>query len=155
MLSSQVLQLRHELINARAESDRQLAVLRRRLGRMDKNLAKLAHRPAVLLRSTGNNDTTTSNIPNVAPNPNTDEDTPMDTVEDVVRAPLIAKLGKKPSTLHDLWKEYVFGAGANMKPAKDFTRREKGVCSSTYCRRNVFWLKINEMIRMGYSADIR
>ena len=77
---------------------------------MENNLAKLANRPAVQLRSTANKNTTTSNIPNSAPNPNKDEDTPMDTVgKDVVRAPLIAKLGKKPSSLHDydLWKEYV------------------------------------------------
>lgn len=163
LLSSQVLQLRHEQIDTRAETERQFAMLRRRLGRMDNNLSRLANRSFQPLRrfnavAVGAQPTTTNtsvtDTSTSAPTAFNDEDTPMETVEDLVRTPsLIARLGNRPKTLNDLWKEYVFGASVEYKPAKDFTRSEKGKCSSTYCRRNVFWEKVSEMIRMGYSAE--
>jgi hypothetical protein len=39
------------------------------------------------------------------------------------------------------------------KPAKDFTRAERGKVRYTYARRLVFWQKISEMVRMGYTAE--
>lgn len=52
-----------------------------------------------------------------------EEDTPLETVEEEVRAApvLVARLMKCPKTLNDLWHEYMFG-WTGLKPAKDFTR---------------------------------
>lgn len=160
MLSSQVLQLRHELVDSRAEHECQLAVLRRRLGRIDNNVARITNRPARQLRLSSNTvpgppppQQRTSNTSNTNETQAAEEETPMETEEDVVRAPvLIAKLGKCPKTLHDLWHEYVFGM-AGYKAAKDFTRAERGNCRHTYSRRNAFWARAAEMVRMGYSAE--
>ena len=46
----------------------------------------------------------------------------------------------------------MFGLTGN-KAAKDFTRQERGKCRHNYSRRNVFWQRAAEMIRMGYSAE--
>lgn len=82
-----------------------------------------------------------------------EEETPVETVEAVVRAPVqLAILGKCPKTLNDLWHEYMFGLTGH-KPAKDFTRAERGKVRYTYARRLVFWQKTAEMVRMGYTAD--
>jgi hypothetical protein len=40
-----------------------------------------------------------------------------------------------------------------LKPAKDFTRAERGKVRYTYARRLVFWQKTSEMVRMGYTAE--
>lgn len=155
LLSSHVLQLRHELVEQRAMYERQLAVLRRRLGRIDNNIARIASRPARPLRR----------LPAVADGPaqqgqqqptsgEEEEETPaLETVEVAVRATTqLACLGKCPKTLNDLWHEYIFGLTGN-KPAKDFTRAERGKVRFTYARRLVFWERCSEMIRMGYRTE--
>lgn len=174
MLSSHVLQLRHELVEQRAMYERQLAVLRKRLGRIDNNIARIASRPArPLMRlpavadgpaQQGQQQQPTSNsIPSVPNATSTaqpaegggeEEETPaLETVEVVMRAPTqSACLGKCPKTLNDLWHEYIFGLTGN-KPAKDFTRAERGKVRFTYARRLVFWERCSEMIRMGYTAE--
>jgi hypothetical protein len=82
-----------------------------------------------------------------------EEETPLETVEGVVRAPVqLAILGKRPKTLNDLWHEYMFGLTGH-NPAKDFTRAERGEVRYTYARRLVFWQKTSEMVRMGYTAE--
>ena len=58
----------------------------------------------------------------------------------------IATLSPHPRTLNDMWLEYEVGLGGR-EAAKDFTSAEMGRCKSKYCRRNVFWTKVNEMIR--------
>jgi len=47
----------------------------------------------------------------------------------------------------------MFGIGGN-KPAKDFTLHERGALKSKYYWRNVFWKKVSELIRAGYTADV-
>ena len=63
----------------------------------------------------------------------------------------LATLSPHPRTLSDMWLEYEVGLGGR-KAAKDFTSAERGRCKSKYCRRNVFWTKVNEMIRRGYTS---
>jgi hypothetical protein len=72
----------------------------------------------------------------------------------VERAPgvLVAMLIKCPRTLYDLWKEYIFGF-AGHKPAKDFTRSERGAVLSVYSTRNHVWQQVAKMVRSGYTAD--
>ena len=60
-----------------------------------------------------------------------------------------ANLLKCPRMLNDLWREYEVGMCGN-KPAKDFTPHER---EETYCRRKVFWHKVEELIRAGFTAD--
>jgi len=65
---------------------------------------------------------------------------------------LVARLRKKPATLHDLWVEYQFGS-KGVKAAKDFSDRERGAVKSAYWMRKIFWSKCADMIKCGMSAD--
>lgn len=65
---------------------------------------------------------------------------------------LLPRLSKTPRSLYDLWKEYMFGFSGN-KPAKDFTRAERGAVRSTYSRRNHAWETIARMVRAGHTAE--
>ena len=38
------------------------------------------------------------------------------------------------------------------KPAKDFTREERGKCKYVYYRKKVFWDKVAEMVRGGFDS---
>ena len=64
-----------------------------------------------------------------------------------------ATLVKTPRTLDELWMEYNFGLGGR-KPARLFTRHERGKCKYTYCRRRVVWQKVAELIRAGDTAQV-
>ncbi len=39
------------------------------------------------------------------------------------------------------------------KAAEDFTEKERGADKYRYYRRNVFWMKVSEMIRAGFTAE--
>jgi hypothetical protein len=229
LLSSQVLQLRMEMVDAREEADRQLSNLKRMIARLANNVARLANRPALRSRTfntvavgsavavgvTNNTShhsrgspseqrgtTTTTTQPMTEPNAaaaddnltngnavgnslpasqsnsSTAEDAvptveeiraaaasraelggqaleDLQMVETVVGRPrvLVARLSKCPKTLYDLWKEYMFGFSGN-KPAKDFTRSERGACRYNYSKRNVVWQTIIELVKAGYSSDL-
>ena len=62
-----------------------------------------------------------------------------------------AKLMNNPKSLHTLWNEWETGIGRN-KPAKLFNHKEKGRDRSRYSKRLVFWTKISEMIRAGWTS---
>ena len=64
--------------------------------------------------------------------------------------PSPVKLDKNPRTLFDLWQEYEFGISGT-KPAKEFTRAERGENKSLYCCRNVFWQLMVQMIPAGHT----
>lgn len=64
----------------------------------------------------------------------------------------IAKLAKCPKSLYLLWDEYNVGFSGH-KAARDFTRDERGKHRYNYYRRNVFWTKVSEMVRAGYTAE--
>jgi hypothetical protein len=63
-----------------------------------------------------------------------------------------ATLCERPNNLHVLWQEYQHGVG-NRKPAKDFTRAEKGKCRKSYYRRNLVWTKIDSLVRAGHLCN--
>ena len=65
---------------------------------------------------------------------------------------MVAKLSDCPRQLHDLWLEYEVGF-TGRKAAKDFTDKERGADKYRYYRRNLFWLKVGEMVRAGYTAE--
>lgn len=62
-----------------------------------------------------------------------------------------AVLTPNPRTLHVLWDEYVNGVGNN-KPAKFFTRGERGRSKYKYSRRKVFWSIVEDLVRANVSA---
>ena len=66
--------------------------------------------------------------------------------------PSNAKLCRNPKSLYILWQEYEFGIGAR-KPAKAFTRDERGAARFSYCRRNVFWELVKTMVNRGHTAN--
>jgi hypothetical protein len=62
-----------------------------------------------------------------------------------------AVLSENPRTLHQLWDEYEHGIGAN-KPAKHFTRAERGPCKFKCSRRKIFWDVVDCMVNRGVSS---
>lgn len=62
-----------------------------------------------------------------------------------------AILTPNPRTLHVLWEEYVSGVGSN-KPAKFFTRAERGRVKYKYSRRKIFWSVVEPLVRANISA---
>ena len=63
-----------------------------------------------------------------------------------------ALLMPRPRTLYQLWDEYIRGIGNN-KPAKYFTRAERGKFKFKYSRRKVLWDLIEQMNRAGISSS--
>ena len=63
-----------------------------------------------------------------------------------------ALLTPNPRTLHVLWDEYIRGIGGN-KPAREFTRAERGPVKHKYSRRKVFWDLVEELCRAGHSSN--
>ena len=63
-----------------------------------------------------------------------------------------AVLYKGIKNLYDLWQEYEFGISGN-KPAKDFTRLERGKQKFAYCRRKVFWEVLVKLVNAGHISD--
>jgi hypothetical protein len=61
-------------------------------------------------------------------------------------------LFKNPKDLYFVWKEWEFGVNG-VKPARDFTPRERGANKFTYCRRKVFWDAVIRMISHGFISD--
>ena len=64
---------------------------------------------------------------------------------------LLPKLMDNPRCLHTLWMEYEFGLGGK-KAAKLFTDKERGADRSRYSKRLIFWEKISEMVRAGWTS---
>ena len=144
LLSFQVIRLCHELVDAHAEVDRQLGVLKRQMARMNNNISCLANRPAKHLRITP----VAMSAPIIC-----DEEVAESAALLSPVAPIFAaKLSGCPRFLHDLWLEYEFGF-SRRKAAKDFTEKERGANKYRYFRRNVFWMKVSKMIRMGFTAE--
>ena len=62
-----------------------------------------------------------------------------------------AILMRSPRSLHVIWDEYVNGVGGN-KPAKFFTRAERGTCKCIYSRRKHVWDMVDGLVRSGVPA---
>jgi hypothetical protein len=62
-----------------------------------------------------------------------------------------ALLTPNPRTLHVLWEEWIRGVGGN-KPAREFTRVERGRAKYKYSRRKNVWTVISKMVNAGLSA---
>lgn len=62
-----------------------------------------------------------------------------------------ARLHPRPTTMHQVWQEYVSGIGTN-KPARFFTRAERGRDKHNYAKRKHAWMFIQERVDRGMSA---
>jgi hypothetical protein len=71
-------------------------------------------------------------------------------VEEVVGPDERAELTPRPKSLPELWQEYMFGIG-DRKPAKDFSKVERGKYRHMYCRRKLVWDCIERHVRCGYT----
>jgi hypothetical protein len=60
---------------------------------------------------------------------------------------------KTPKTLFVLWQEFEVGIGGR-KPARLFTRVERGRVKCLYCRRKVLWEAVARLVRAGYTAHV-
>ena len=63
-----------------------------------------------------------------------------------------AKLVRNPKSLYILWNEYEFGIGGR-RPAKSFSKEERGMDRFNYYKRNIFWSLVVEMVQRGRSAN--
>ena len=64
-----------------------------------------------------------------------------------------ADLSPTPRTLYVLWLEYQEGIGGR-KPARQFTREERGRVKHKYHRRKIIWDLVASMIRTGLNAQL-
>lgn len=62
-----------------------------------------------------------------------------------------SSLSKTPKTLFILWQEWEVGI-TGRKPARIFTRAERGRTKFIYYRRKVFWDTVAGLVRAGYTA---
>ena len=60
-----------------------------------------------------------------------------------------ATLTSNLRTLHAIWTEYEFGIAGN-RPAKLFSRKERGACRHMYAKRKLVWDKVILLIRAGH-----
>ena len=66
---------------------------------------------------------------------------------------MMPSLVKCPKTLNVLWQEYEFGINGR-KSAKQYSSKERGANRFNYHRRKIFWDKVSEMIRAGYTSQM-
>ena len=126
LLSSQVMHLRRELSDSRAELERRDAIFKHKLTRLNNNVARLAAIPG--RRSIANGSIGTGGLENGA-NCEAVSTEAGEGGQPTIR--LVATLSSRPKTLHTLWKEYTVGMSGK-KPARDFSESERGRVKSVY-----------------------
>ena len=148
LLLSQVLHLRRELADSRAELERRDTVFKHKLTRINTNVARLAATPGRRSLATAGIETggLESGRNDEGNGGNAD-------LEGQPPIRLVATLSSRPKTLHNLWHEYQNGMSGK-KPAREFSDSERGKVKSVYSYRLKFWEKCDEMMRSGLTADI-
>jgi hypothetical protein len=64
-----------------------------------------------------------------------------------------ASLSPTPRNLHILWTEYIIGIGGR-KPAMEFSHDERRRLKHKYCRRNVIWTIVDNLVQIGLLCDV-
>ena len=65
----------------------------------------------------------------------------------------VVTLSKLPRTLHAVWMEYEIGCAGN-KPAKEFTRKERGGKNKySFYKRKFLWDQVAQMVHSGMDAN--
>lgn len=142
-LFSQVEQLHRSFAALQAEVDRLRVTTEHSFSRLGRQVRRIAMQPIARRRPTTTLATTTG--------VNDDDSAGQQPTAAIPNQPSV--LSRTPRTLDELWVEYQYGLGGR-KAARLFTRKERGKCRHTYCRRNVVWSKVAEMVRAGDTAQI-
>ena len=66
---------------------------------------------------------------------------------------VLAELSPTPRNLYTLWEEYMVGIGGR-KPARMFSRQERGRCKHKYHRRKIVWDRIALLINAGLTSHM-
>lgn len=131
-----MISLRRELHNSEVQRLRQEQIFHDFMQKINRNLVRVLAQPGNAV-----NPNARSRVGENDPTIDGDHDTG-------------ARLSRCPKTCHTLWKEYEHGIGTNSKPAKDFTRAERGRNKFIYNRRKYVWDIVAELVRAGISADV-
>jgi len=80
---------------------------------------------------------------------------PAANLEPLGNATNMATLSKQPKSLHELWREYMFGIDGR-KPAHDFTPAERNTKTNKqkYYRRKHVWSTIERLTRNGHTVEM-
>ena len=62
------------------------------------------------------------------------------------------KFSKRPKELYVLWAEWEHGIGG-VRPAKTFTRRERGANRFGFSQRLVFWRVMQSLVLCSHTSD--
>jgi hypothetical protein len=116
----------------RANAQKNYAVLNSNIRRIGIAPARVVQRGRV---ATGGNDDILARLQNAA--------SPADT----------SSLSPIPRNLHVLWTEYITGIGGR-KPAMEFSLHERGRVKHKYCRRNVIWTIVDNLVRSGLTCEV-
>ena len=81
-----------------------------------------------------------------------EEDAEENRAREGTRVGVRAKLYPRPQSLYGLWQEYKFGLSGS-KPAKFYTRIERGGSKYAYCRRIAFWDVIIKLVNASHTSD--
>ncbi|KAL9186556.1 hypothetical protein ACHAXT_005794 [Thalassiosira profunda] len=154
LLQSQVMHLRRELADTRAESERRDVQLKHNLTRLNRNVARLAATPGRRRVGGGGAGGAGGGAGRGGPAAaGVGEEAGEEGQPGQPAGRLVASLSSRPRSLHALWQEYEFG-GPGRKAAKDFDPHERGAVKSVYSFRLSFWDKCGEMVRSGMTADV-
>lgn len=136
-MQSDLVSIRRMLAERNTREDERYLQLERRLANVERNTHRIAAQPAFrTARATDNHD-------DIAPPGNANQN----------HVPYQSTLSPTPRTIHSLWLEYETGIGGR-KPARDFTREERGRVKHKYHRRKVVWDCVSRLIRAGLTANV-
>ncbi len=68
-------------------------------------------------------------------------------------APTLVGLMSRQTTLHNLWTEWTIGTGGR-RPASSFNIQERSSVKRVFSFCKPFWDKVDEMVRVGMSAQV-
>jgi hypothetical protein len=114
------------------------AYLKKNFAVLNSNVRRIAIAPAHVVqrgRVVGGNDDVLARLQNAA--------SPSET----------SSLSPIPRNLHILWTEYITGIGGR-KPAMEFSQYERGRVKHKYCRRNVVWTMVDNLVRSGLTCEV-
>jgi len=133
-------QIRRELHDVKLAQVADRAGIQKNFAILNTNVRRFAIAPArVVVMQRGRVATTGNDAGNVAQLQNA--------------ASPIASLSPTPRNLHILWTEYIIGIGGR-KPAMEFSHYERGRVKHKYCRRNVIWTIVDNLVRSGLSCEV-
>ena len=162
-LYSQQREIQREVKEIQSQISILTSTVTKGMGKMQTSLNRLSRMPAQMLRGsvsnfafgiTNSNNNPNSNVENVAvigTNNNSQASNDNEQTNMALDPVYNSSLSKTPKTLFILWQEWEVGI-TGRKPARIFTRAERGRTKFIYYRRKVFWDTVAGLVRAGYTA---